>query len=110
MVLVVVSRGVIVDGLRSLALEEGYTAFGQSSMMQHPLGILLVSSRFSRWTYAVCKALAFSLIILAHVPGLPYNTAWLQLSVVLLWITVIFCVLRGLPVLVECKRFFNPSR
>lgn len=31
--LVVVCRGIIVDGLRSVALEQGYTAFGSSTMM-----------------------------------------------------------------------------
>ncbi|MFA6989939.1 MAG: CDP-alcohol phosphatidyltransferase family protein, partial [Candidatus Gastranaerophilaceae bacterium] len=36
--LVVVTRGIITDGLRSLALEQGYTAFGSSTMMQSKIG------------------------------------------------------------------------
>ena len=40
--LVVMTRGMIVDGFRSLALEQGYTAFGKTSMMQSKLGIILV--------------------------------------------------------------------
>jgi phosphatidylglycerophosphate synthase len=102
MALVIITRGVIVDGLRSLALEAGYTAFGSSTLMQHPLGVLLVSSRFSRWSYAVLKAAAFALLILAHDP----KWAWLKPTAdACVWGTLVFCVLRGLPVLVEAKRF-----
>ncbi len=104
--LVYIVRGVLVDGLRSVALEQGYTAFGSSTMMQHPLGVLLVSSRFSRWTYAVAKALAFSLLILSHIPGLPAWIAPVAMAFVL--ISVGFCVMRGLPVLLESRRFFAP--
>jgi CDP-diacylglycerol---glycerol-3-phosphate 3-phosphatidyltransferase len=106
MVLAVVARGVVVDGLRSLALEHGQTAFGQSSMMQHPLGVLLVSSRFSRWMYALAKAIAFSFLIAAHMPGCPFLPAVQLIAEAAAWITVIFCLLRGLPVLFEAKRFF----
>ena len=107
-VLIVVLRGVVVDGLRSIALKDGYTPFGQSTMMQSKLGVFLVSSRFSRWTYAVCKALAFSTLIAAHVPGLDSVLASTLLSIGLIatWVSVAFCVLRGLPVLLESRRFF----
>lgn len=112
MALLVVLRGIWVDGLRSLALKEGYTAFGSTTLMQHPISILLVSSRFSRWTYAACKAVGFSLIILAHTPE-PMLPAFLQgmhtfasiAAVPLLVLTFIFCWLRGLPVLLEARRF-----
>lgn len=104
--LVVLTRGIWVDGLRALALKDGYTAFGQSSLMQSWIGVLLVSSRFSRWAYAVTKAAAFALIIAAHHPQ--WIDAWPQLSGWALctsWVAVIFCLLRGLPVLVEARRF-----
>ena len=114
MVLTVTLRGVLVDGLRSLALEQGYTAFGSITMMQHPISILLVSSRFSRWTYAVCKALVFMAVIALHTPFMASTYArWLDpLTQALLWITVIFCVIRGLPVLIEAQRFLfdTPSK
>jgi CDP-diacylglycerol--glycerol-3-phosphate 3-phosphatidyltransferase len=107
--LVVIIRGVVVDGLRSLALEQGYTAFGTSTMMQSQLGIFLVSSRFSRWTYAATKALAFCLLILAHTPELDPAVADSILSVALVctWIAIGFCVVRGLPVILESGRFFK---
>lgn len=107
--LVVTARGVLVDGLRSMALEHGQTAFGSTSMMQSKLGVLLVSSRFSRWTYAVCKAVCFALLVLAYTPGLPVGIiqAVTPVAYATAYITVVFCVLRGLPVLVEARRYFK---
>jgi CDP-diacylglycerol---glycerol-3-phosphate 3-phosphatidyltransferase len=109
--LVVIVRGVVVDGLRSIALEQGFTAFGSSSMMQSPLGVFLVSSRFSRWSYAATKALAFCMMILAHTPELDPTAAQTILDIALLstWIAVGFCVARGLPVIVESGRFFKQA-
>jgi CDP-diacylglycerol---glycerol-3-phosphate 3-phosphatidyltransferase len=69
--MIVAVRGVWVDGLRALALQQGFTAFGQSSMMRSPVGVLLVSSRFSRWSYAVLKALAFAALVGVHGWGVP---------------------------------------
>jgi CDP-diacylglycerol--glycerol-3-phosphate 3-phosphatidyltransferase len=109
--LVVIVRGIAVDGLRSVAAQQGYTAFGDTSMMKSPLGVLLVSSRFSRWTYAVTKALAFSLMILYQAGTVP--DPWLPTLATATWASVytavIFCVLRGLPVLIEGRRLFQPS-
>ena len=108
--LTVVMRGIWVDGLRSLALERGYTAFGQASMMRSPLGVLLVSSRFSRWSYAAFKAVAFGLLIVAHLPEwpgwlLPYRGAIVATADFSVYATVFFCLVRGLPVLLEARRF-----
>ncbi|MBK8190732.1 MAG: CDP-alcohol phosphatidyltransferase family protein [Vampirovibrionales bacterium] len=105
----VMIRGVLVDGFRAIAQAQGYSAFGQSTMMQSPLGVLLVSSRFSRWTYAVTKALAFALMIVAHRPGVPAASLapWQDAAWIMTLIAVIFCALRGLPVLVEGRRFLS---
>lgn len=107
--LVVIVRGIVVDGLRSMALEQGFTAFGHSSMQQSKLGWLLVSSNFSRTTYAVAKAAAFAFMILGHTPGFAPSVAtpitWLGLSCT--YISVAFCVIRGLPVLIEGRRFLS---
>jgi phosphatidylglycerophosphate synthase len=107
MVLIIIMRGVVVDGLRGLALQAGYTAFGSSTMMRHPLGVLLVSSRFSRWSYAVLKAAAFALVILVRHPD------WVWLGGVAegcVWGTLVFCVVRGLPVLLEAGRFMQVAK
>lgn len=105
--LVVIVRGIVVDGLRSMALEQGFTAFGQSSMQQTKLGWLLVSSNFSRTTYAVAKAAAFAFLILGHTPGFSpeVNANITFIGLVFTYISVAFCVLRGLPVLAEGRRF-----
>ncbi len=107
--LVVIIRGVVVDGFRSIALEKGFTPFGSSSMMQSKLGILLVSSRFSRWTYAVVKGFAFGFLILAHLPkGDPvFIQAVTVIAYLCTYMAVFFCVIRGLPVLLESRRFFK---
>lgn len=108
--IIVVTRGLITDGLRSLAMEQGYTAFGSSTMMQTKLGKFIVASNFCRFTYALTKALAFALMILAFVPGglngisdviRPYAYACS-------YIAVAFCVIRGIPVILESDRFIQP--
>ncbi len=105
--LVVIVRGILVDGLRSVALEAGYTAFGQNTMQQSRLAVLLVASNFSRTAYAVAKAAAFAFLILGHTPGLAAETAAniTIVGLVCAYIAVAFCVVRGLPVLIEGRRF-----
>ena len=85
-------------------------------MMESKLGRFLVASNYSRGSYAVAKAFAFVLMIVAYVPNLPdnlqkYQHPVLQVALVCVWISVIFCVLRGLPVVIEGMRFFmeNPK-
>jgi len=110
--LVVIVRGIVVDGLRSVAFEQGYTAFGQASMQQSPIGKLLVSSNFSRTSYAVAKAVAFAFLILGHTPGFAPNISGPITTVGLIctYISVAFCVVRGLPVLVEGRRFLESDK
>lgn len=95
-------RGIFVDGIRAFAQQQGMTAFGQSSMMKSPLGVFIVSSRFSRFSYAVVKALTFALLALS----LEYNNI-LGIAQLGAWISTVYCVLRGLPVLIEGKSLIN---
>ena len=62
--LVVISRGFITDSFRSYAALKGKSAFGKKTMMIGKIGIFFVSSRFSRTSYAVAKAITFSLLAL----------------------------------------------
>jgi CDP-diacylglycerol--glycerol-3-phosphate 3-phosphatidyltransferase len=110
MPVVVIIRGVAVDAARGLALKQGYTAFGQSTMQRHWLGVWLVSSRASRWLYAVSKALAFVLLIVVHYAA--HHPSWhtqvpmlWPVALSCAWIAVIFCVLRGIPVMIESIGF-----
>ncbi len=105
----IAARGIVVDGVRALALERGFTAFGATSLMRGRVGAFLVSSRSSRALYGVGKALAFTLVILAAAPGWASQHAGAILAALAytaVYATVALCVLRGVPVLVEAKRFF----
>src|SRR5574344_1829251 len=65
--LIAIFRGVVTDSLRSVALQQGFTAFGSSnseSMQQDPVSKFICCSKFMRITYAVAKVLAFILFIL----------------------------------------------
>lgn len=104
--IVIAARGIVVDGLRAVALERGLTAFG---MMKSRIGKLLVSSRSSRAAYGIGKALAFSLLILVFTPGLrgvlgEATDLLVIFTYATVYATVALCVVRGLPVLVEAKR------
>jgi hypothetical protein len=71
-----------------------------------------VTSRFSRGAYGFGKAAAFTLVILAFAPGwhpsLKTTLVWLALASV--YATVALCVVRGVPVLMEARRFLAPTR
>ena len=108
--IIAVTRGLITDGLRSVAMEQGYTPFGKTTMMESQLGKFIVTSNFSRGTYAAMKAVAFCLLIVAHVPqSYPYQNIVTNLAYISAYIAVFLCVARGLPVLIESRRFF-PSK
>jgi CDP-diacylglycerol--glycerol-3-phosphate 3-phosphatidyltransferase len=104
--IVVIVRGLLVDGARAVAFEQGYTAFGTTSMMQSRIGKVLVSSRASRLAYGLAKALAFSLMILAFASGLPSGVQTILLGIALasVYAAVALCIVRGVPVLVEVRR------
>jgi CDP-diacylglycerol---glycerol-3-phosphate 3-phosphatidyltransferase len=106
--LTVIVRGIVVDGVRSIALEQGFTAFGGSSMQQASWAKFIVASNFSRTTYAVCKAVAFALLVLGHTPTLDAHWQGIILAIgtASAYIAILFCVARGIPVLIEGRRFF----
>lgn len=99
-------RGTFVDAIRAQASEQGFTAFGEKTMMETPVGRFLVASNFSRFTYAVCKALAFCFVTMAHISSLEQSFIP-SFAMILVYISAAFCVLRGLPVLVEGKRLLK---
>src|SRR5574344_1237452 len=107
--IIALTRSFITDGLRSIAMEQGFTAFGKESMQESPLGYFVCSSRFSRITYAVVKAIAFIFMILAFIPIKKYSIFQLN-SLNIGYVASVFaielCVIRALPVIFESKRFF----
>lgn len=123
--MVVVARGILTDGLRSIALSQGYTAFGSSTMMQNKFCHFLTASRFSRAVYGIAKAIVFLVIILAYIPNLEYYDAMsidafvvytniqpylIIIANVLVYITVGMCIIRGIPVLIESKKYINEDK
>ena len=106
--IVVVTRGLLTDGVRSLAFEKGFTAFGTTTMQQNPIAKFIVASRTVRFSYAVFKAFAFAFLIAAKIP-MEYmgKDIVIMIAYACVYISVFLCVLRGIPVLLESKRFFT---
>ncbi|MFQ5595208.1 MAG: CDP-alcohol phosphatidyltransferase family protein, partial [Anaerolineae bacterium] len=110
--LIVVTRGILTDAVRGFALSRGMTAF---EMMQTDWGRRLVSSRFMRALYGFAKVTVFAALVAVYalqemwaggpnaglLPGLEAFVFGLVL------LTVSLTVVRGLPVLIESRRFFQ---
>lgn len=103
--IVFVTRGAIVDSIRHGAAAQGETAFG---MMRSPLGRQLVAGRFMRGLYGALKAVTFGWIFLLQPwPRLDpalwalWSGALERVTAGLVMATVVVCLLRGLPVVVE---------
>src|SRR5438552_16250550 len=62
--LIMLVRSFLVDALRTLALREGKTAFGENTMMTSRLGLWLAASRFHRGLYGSVKVITFIWLIL----------------------------------------------
>ncbi len=107
--LIALTRSFVVDGIRSVAMQQGLTAFGESSMQNSRLGYLICSSRFTRILYAVAKAVAFVFLVVAKTPNLPQTLAdsIFNIAYISAIIAIAFCVLRGLPVVFESGKFFK---
>jgi CDP-diacylglycerol--glycerol-3-phosphate 3-phosphatidyltransferase len=110
--LVVVSRGILTDAVRGYALAKGDTAF---EMMKTGWARWLVSSRFMRALYGGLKAVVFAALALYMALLQWYaGASWLPLlSVVmdiLVYLTVATTILRGVPVLIESRRYFAGER
>lgn len=108
--LVCVARAFTTDGIRSVALSKGMTAFGEKSMQTTAWGKFICSSKFMRISYAVAKVLAFMLLIVVNTPGMELWNGTPALHIVTMifaWAAIIFCVVRAIPVVVESGKLFN---
>ncbi len=100
-----VVRGTFVDAMRSHAAEDGFTAFGAKTMMQSKVGKFLVASNFSRFSYAIAKAVAFCLLIAANTLA-GRDTAVPAIANFCVYFSALFCVVRGVPVFFEGDNIF----
>jgi len=115
------ARGAATDFVREVAAHTGYQGFGGNWLMQTPLGKALVASRASRALYGTLKCLCFCLLGLQlSLPALVgpefavmgLQTRAVQLATVvhiIVLVTITFCLLRGLPVLWEGRRFLSAA-
>jgi CDP-diacylglycerol--glycerol-3-phosphate 3-phosphatidyltransferase len=99
--LIAITRGFITDTIRSAAMEKGLTPFG---MQTNPICKYITGSRFMRISYAVAKVAAFVLIILAKIPACPYSDVVWTVGYWAAIFAIAFCVIRGLPVVIEAKK------
>ena len=108
--LICVARAFTTDGIRSVALSKGMTAFGDKTMQSTSWGKFICASRFMRISYAVAKVMAFMLLIVVNTPGMELwsGTPVLHMiTMALAWIAIIFCVVRAIPVVVESPKLFK---
>jgi len=110
------ARGAATDFLRGLALKAGHSGWGSSGMLQTWWGRALVASRWSRGLYAVLKCVCFCYlglelaltrgpVALLGTVASDMHMAIRTLAHLLTWTTAAFCIVRGLPVLIEGRKY-----
>jgi CDP-diacylglycerol--glycerol-3-phosphate 3-phosphatidyltransferase len=107
--LVVLVRTTLTDALRSVGVAEGTAPFDQHRAR---LARFLVASPWMRTGYSSVKVGAFCGLALAHAfLGFPAGSAWHGIAPDLLaaanavaWAAVLFCVVRGVPVIIDGLR------
>jgi len=110
--LIVITRGTTVDAIRAVGMSNGLPPFEQ---VKSPVSRFLVASKFMRSTYGFLKAFAFAALtadLAFHTPGAPavaLHQPVHLLAQVVTWLTVAWCLLRGIPVLVEGYIFLKNS-
>jgi CDP-diacylglycerol---glycerol-3-phosphate 3-phosphatidyltransferase len=114
------ARGAATDFLRGLALKAGHSGGGANAMLPTWWGRALVASRWSRGVYAALKCVCFCYLglELALTRGpvallgpltVDAHAAIRTGAQTLAWLTALFCVLRGLPVLLEGSKFLSAA-
>jgi CDP-diacylglycerol--glycerol-3-phosphate 3-phosphatidyltransferase len=118
--LVIMTRSFLVDAARGMALVHGKTPFGSSTLQRSALTRFLTGSRTMRTGYAVAKTAAFVLmgtevaLARAEAVGLtPLSTNASDLlgvgAHVSVWVAVVLCVVRGIPVLMDSRAYLEPA-
>lgn len=100
-----ITRGIVVDSIRYRAVSEGESVFG---MMRSRWGRALVASRFARGLYGAIKLVTFGWLFLIQPWPVLYPALWNQwsgpiatVSNGLIFATVVMCVVRAIPVVIE---------
>jgi CDP-diacylglycerol--glycerol-3-phosphate 3-phosphatidyltransferase len=116
--LLVMTRGFVVDGIRSIGYAEGQTPFGEKNMMRSALTTWLTAGRFMRNAYGYAKALGF--LFLTGLEAYRHRDApdslihqayeweplrWIGWACVATAVTL--TVIRGLPVIYDASELWN---
>jgi len=117
--LVQIARSFTVDAIRSLALSEGRTAFGEKTMMESRMGKWIAASRFHRGLYGSAKVVTFEwfLLQMALTVQVSRYPDWAQnygnalpivqtIGIVLAVFTILYSLLRGGIVVWDSRRYF----
>ncbi len=111
---IVVTRGFMTDLIRSAAFAEGKTPFGKKTHLRTAVAQFICASRFSRGLYGGAKVVSFVWlgIYMSMLSG-NSNFNWglsdnflrtiLLIGKILVYITLVMCVIRGIPVLWESR-------
>lgn len=107
--LIVIARTTLTDAIRSIGVAQGKPPFAQH---RSRLGRFLVASGWMRSGYSISKIVAFLALAASEASaGFPAGTFVLRLAapmhdvaLVIAWIAVAMCVLRGLPVITGAIR------
>ena len=120
--LLVLGRGFLVDGLRSLSFAEGMTAFGEKNMMRSSFTRWLTAGRFMRALFGYVKAAAFAFLtglmawqvvdldtsdtVLASIYRVD-EVRWTGWALV--YGSVALTIIRGIPVVVDALAVYGPT-
>jgi CDP-diacylglycerol--glycerol-3-phosphate 3-phosphatidyltransferase len=112
--------GSVLDITADRIVEHIFTPFGSSTLQRSALTRFLTGSRTMRTGYAVAKTAAFVLmgtevaLARAEAVGLtPLSTNASDLlgvgAHVSVWVAVVLCVVRGIPVLMDSRAYLEPA-
>jgi CDP-diacylglycerol--glycerol-3-phosphate 3-phosphatidyltransferase len=113
--LIIIARTTLTDALRSIGVGQGTAPFAQH---RTALGRFLVGSAIMRTGYAITKVVTFCGLALAQALSgfspdtTPARAVPVMMTVLLgtAWLALVFCVFRGLPVIIHSLRhYWNAS-
>jgi len=120
--IVQLTRSFTVDAFRTLALREGKTAFGETTMMQSRFGIWLAASRFNRGLYGSAKVVTFVWLLLqmALTVQISLDAQWAKnygnllsimqtVGIILAVLTIFYSLLRGAVVVWDSRRYLQKA-
>jgi CDP-diacylglycerol--glycerol-3-phosphate 3-phosphatidyltransferase len=116
---IILSRGFLTDGIRSVAFSKGMTAFGNKSLQKSSLGKILVSSKVSRGLYGLSNVIAFVSLIALQGLSFPETESlltepWREIISLsgysIIYFTVAFCVVRAIPVFIDSRQFLFKAK